>query len=202
MITIDEMRQVLSKYGLPEQAAITVMRFFDDSGDGTIGLEEFKEKVMDQEYGDGADRGATLRGKNVDEVEEGTEAEGVALENMRRKKAREAEVERTVRQFGEVFANKKGRLTQAFRMLDTNFSGSVDKAEFREALSVATHSSDLVLSDDQVGILVEYFFQAGDYAEELDYDKFATLLQKQQDVGTSHVSFDDMRKVARSKTKK
>ena len=59
-----------------------------------------------------------------------------------------------------------------------------------------------MLSDDQVGILVEYFFQAGDDAEELDYDKFATLLQKQQDVGTSHVSFDDMRKIARSKTKK
>ena len=41
-----------------------------------------------------------------------------------------------------------------------------------------------MLSDDQVGILVEYFFQAGDDAEELDYDKFATLLQKQQDLTT------------------
>lgn len=172
-VTIDEMRQALTMYGLPEHAAVTIMRYFDDTGDGKINLEEFKEKVMDQDYG-GSDShkkgGIDLEALgNLDNA--GSNDYEATLANERKQKM----LATTLRDFSQAFINNKGRLTQSFRMLDTNFSGTVDRHEFGSALSVASDATNFNLTSEQIKLMQEYFYPEGGDPE-LDYSEFSAIL--------------------------
>merc|ERR1711871_721396 len=171
-VTIDEMRQALTMYGLPEHAAITIMRYFDDTGDGKINLDEFKREVMDQDYG--GDDAHKRGGIDLDDLGD-LGGSGDDFEATLEKERKQKLLASTLQEFSQAFINNKGRLTQSFRMLDTNFSGTVDRHEFAGALTQASSATNFNMSREQIKVMQEYFYPEGGDPE-LDYSEFTAIL--------------------------
>lgn len=171
-ITIDEMREALDGYGIPPQACIAVMRYFDTDGSGLISMDEFKAAVLDDDMGSEARKRQAKESTDKMGHDEYT-AKAEALAGAHKD---EKSLAITLKKFGDMFFNKKGQLTQTFRLIDTDGTGAVDKAEFMDALSLSSSRTDLIMSDPEIEMLAGYFFPDG--SDELDYNTFLQSIWK------------------------
>ena len=195
-ITLDEFTALLKKYFSPaeltDHEVMVIMRRFDRDRNGAVDYNEFAEVVLGTDYaGSGAGGGKEEEDVRVPRVLDGPcvrtpthppppffpsqDDKYAAVASAKEAEERHAHhVRKLLLEFSQAFMDRKGLLTQAFRMLDTDFSGTLDRSEFHEALSVSSRHARFTVPDEDLGILVDSFFPPG--VESLDYAEFMDVL--------------------------
>lgn len=134
-ITLPELRNMLRMYftadDLTDQEVLTVLHYFDRDRNGSIDYGEFAAVVLGRDYGrtefaTTSEHGLTahMRGEAAKSLELDYASRAVAEAQA---EEREHRVARLLKNFSQAFINRKGLLAQTFRMLDTDFSGAVDR---------------------------------------------------------------------------
>lgn len=183
-VTIDELDLQLKKWGMKVSRAdlMVLMRWFDQSGDGKISYNDFVRLFTDEDYGEGAggSKGqwgeVSVAEKAAQEATTISERELKSYEerigSVQMKDEDETRLTRLLEMLAMDFASKKGEqlMREEFRRVDEDKSNTVDRREFRKALS-----DSLFLRDHDIALLEKRFFPPG--TEELNYESFMQHLR-------------------------
>lgn len=173
-ITIEEFNTALVKWGMdvPKAAMVTIMRTYDQSGDGRIDYNEFCEAFLDQETAGGARAGAVRFAADGKVEESELAAYGKLLSRVELEESEARHLNDLISRFAFVFRTRKGEqfIREEFRQFDTNKNHSVDRSEFRAALGGEIGAGMFNLNDADIAILEKAFFPAG--SSQLNYEDF------------------------------
>jgi EF-hand domain-containing protein 1 len=174
-ITMDELQTQLRKWNfvVSRDELVQIFNFYDRGHTGKWTFDDFCAAFTDPDYG--SDAGGVKR-KEGDTATLLTDDELRAYEeHVTTVSMDDAEKERLTRlleKFAQEFAARSGeeRMAQEFRRVDLDKSNTVDRDEFRHALTVSFQ-----LREEDAELLEKHFFRAGQ--TELDYEAFMQHLR-------------------------
>ncbi len=174
-ITMDELETQLRKWGMrvTKQELVQIFNHYDRGDTGKWSFDDFCAAFTDPDFGDGAggvmtsdaDKASLLEDDELKQYEE-------HITSVRLNDVEQERLTRLLESFAAEFAARSGeeRMAQEFRRVDLDKSNTVDRDEFRHALTVSFH-----LRDDDAALLERQFFPPG--KEELDYEAFMKHLR-------------------------
>lgn len=174
-ITVDELEKQLRKWGMKvtNSELVQIFNHYDRGETGKWSFDDFCNAFTDPDYGDAA---GGVGVSDADKAKVMTKDELVAYEehvtSVRLNDQEQERLTRLLETFASEFAARSGeeRMAQEFRRVDLDKSNTVDRDEFRFALTQSFH-----LRDDDADLLERRFFPPG--KEELDYEAFMQHLR-------------------------
>jgi Ca2+-binding EF-hand superfamily protein len=174
-ITVDELETQLRKWGMKVTSAelAQIFNHYDRGDSGKWSFDDFCNAFTDPDYGDDAggvgvsdaDKAQMLTADELSAYQE-------HVTSVRLNDQEQEHLTRLLETFASEFAARSGeeRMAQEFRRVDLDKSNTVDKDEFRFALTESFH-----LRDEDADLLEKQFFPPG--KEELDYEAFMQHLR-------------------------
>jgi len=174
-ITMDELETQLLKWGMrvTRTELVQIFNHYDRGSTGKWSFDDFCAAFTDPDYG--ADAGG-VQTSDADKAsllgEDELQRYDAHVTSVRLNDSEQERLTRLLEAFAAEFAARSGeeRMAQEFRRVDLDKSNTVDRDEFRHALTVSFH-----LRDDDAALLERQFFPPG--KEELDYEAFMQHLR-------------------------